>query len=350
MKTLSNIFWTLVVLSIGMVWTSCSVQPHNRPADEGRNKAVIDLQKANNGKTDELSSTKRTRIAAATKKNSRKRTSVIKKASAAPPAVKTETETRIADAGPNAAANESESQTETVVRETRVREAEPMPETQVREAEPVRATTEVVRLSERMGPERSSEYLLGFGDVIEVKFFNTPEYNETIAVRPDGYISLQRLGDVYVAGKSTTELDEEITRGYGEVLQNPDITILVRQFGGQQCYVMGEVERPGLISMAKGMTLMRAIAAAGGPKKTAKMSSVILIRSEDLKKAEATRRDLSFGHLSNHMEADLAVHPYDVIYVPKTFVANVGAFMSQIYDIVIPPFDAWARYEFWYKN
>ncbi len=339
MKTLPNILWTLAVLSIGMAWTSCSVQPHNRPADEGRNKAVIDLQKANNGKTDELSSNKRTRVAQAAKKNSRKRTSVIKKAPAAPPEVKTETETRIADAGPHAALSESESQTETVVREARVREAEP-----------VRTTTEVVRLSERMGPERCSEYLLGFGDVIEVKFFNTPEYNETIAVRPDGYISLQRLGDIYVAGKSTMELDEEITRGYGEVLQDPDITVLVRQFGGQQCYVMGEVERPGLISMAKGMTLMRAIAAAGGPKKTAKMSSVILIRSEDLKKAEATRRDLSFGHLAEHMESDLAVNPYDVIYVPKTFVANVGAFMSQIYDIVLPPFDAWARYEFWYKN
>lgn len=339
MKTFPKILWTLAMLSIGMVWTSCSVQPHNRPADEGRNKAVIDLQKTNNGKTDELSSNKRTRVAKATKKNSRKRTSVVKKAPAAPPEVKSETETRFAEAGPRATMSESENRTETVVRETRVREAEP-----------VRTTTEVVRLSERMGPERSSEYLLGFGDVIEVKFFNTPEYNETIAVRPDGYISLQRLGDIYVAGKSTVELDEEITKGYSEVLQNPDITILVRQFGGQQCYVMGEVERPGLISMAKGMTLMRAIAAAGGPKKTAKMSSVILIRSEDLKKAEATRRDLSFGHLAEHMEADLAVNPYDVIYVPKTFVANVGAFMSQIYDIVLPPFDAWARYEFWYKN
>jgi len=339
MKTLPNVLWTLAVLSIGMAGTSCSVKPHSRPADEGRNKAVIDLQNANSGKTDELSSNKRTRIAAAPKKSSRKRTSVVKKAPAASPAVRTETEARIAEAGPNARVSESESQTETVVRETRVREAEP-----------ARSTAEVVRLSERMEPERGSEYLLGFGDVIEVKFFNTPEYNETIAVRPDGYISLQRLGDVYVAGKSTTELDEEITRGYGEVLQNPDITILVRQFGGQQCYVMGEVERPGLISMAKGMTLMRAIAAAGGPKKTAKMSSVILIRSKDLKKAEASRRDLSFGHLAEHMEADLAVHPYDVIYVPKTFVANVGAFMSQIYDIVLPPFDAWARYEFWYKN
>ncbi|NLP10730.1 hypothetical protein GX408_10085 [bacterium] len=339
MKILSNTCWTLVVLSIAMGGTSCSVKPHSRSADVGRNKAVIDLQSSNSGKTDELSSNRRTRIAAAAKKSSRKKTSVVKNTSAAPPAVKTETEARVAVAGPNAGVSESEGQTETVMRETRVRKAEP-----------AAATTEVVRLSERMGPERSSEYLLGFGDVIEVKFFNTPEYNETIAVRPDGYISLQQLGDIYVAGKSTTELDEEITRGYSEVLQNPDITILVRQFGGQQCYVMGEVERPGLITMAKGMTLMRAIAAAGGPKKTAKMSSVILIRSEDLKKAEATRRDLSFGHLSKHMEADLAVNPYDVIYVPKTFVANVGAFMSQIYDIVIPPFDAWARYEFWYKN
>jgi polysaccharide biosynthesis/export protein len=308
----------VMAMVVAGLLSSCSVKPHSSRAGQSRNKAIIDLQKSESVKAEESKADKRTKVAAVPRKNNKRNSSGSRK-------VEPVKEQAVAKVETESAINMDE------------------------KAKPP-ASAKVVQISEQINPSRSAEYRLGYGDVIEIKFFNTPEYNETVAIRPDGFISLQRLSELYVTGKTTSEINREITQAYSEVLQNPEVTVFVRQFGGQQCYVMGEVEKPGIITVTKGMTLMRAIAAAGGPKKTAKMSSIILIRSEDLKKAEASRLDLSFGHLSKHMETDLAISSYDVIYVPKTFIADVGAFMSQIYDIVLPPFDAWARYEFWYKN
>jgi polysaccharide biosynthesis/export protein len=356
-----------------MLWVSaCTVKPHNTRTSQGSNKAIIDLQKPDQAAVADAKSDKRTRVATRDAKNGRSRsngkkanngkkndaakTASTQSAKAQPPASAPTASASAATAPGTSASRTSASAatskpTAAPAKPVVMAKVDDKPK-QVIIEEPVKpqASQQVVQLSQQMNSGRPAEYLLGYGDVVEVKFFYTPEYNETVTIRPDGYIALQRVGDIYVAGKTAAELDQYITTTYSEILQNPDVTVLVRQFGGQQCYVMGEVEKPGTIDVAKGMTMMRAIAAAGGPKKSAKMSSVILIRSTDLKKAEASRIDLSFGHLAKRMESDLPISAYDVIYVPKTFVADVGAFMSQIYDIVIPPFDAWARYEYWYKH
>ncbi len=199
-------------------------------------------------------------------------------------------------------------------------------------------------------PETPAEYRLGYGDVVEVKFFNNDQYNETVPVRPDGRISLQRVGDVYVVGMSPSELDKIVTDIYGEILIQPDVTVFVREFGGQQCYVMGEVEKPGSYAITKGMTLMRAIATAGGPKNSAKLGSVLLIRGDESQKAEVRRVNLELSSLAADIERDVTVQAFDVIYVPRTFVADVNAFVSQFYDVILPPLDIYTRYKYWYSR
>ena len=195
-----------------------------------------------------------------------------------------------------------------------------------------------------------AEYRLGYGDVVEVKFFSNDQYNETVPVRPDGRISLQRVGDVQVVGMSPSELDKIVTDVYGEILIDPDVTVFVREFGGQQCYVMGEVEKPGSYAITKGMTLMRALATAGGPKSSAKLGSILLIRGDENQKAEVMRVDLELSSLTNNLERDVPVRAFDVIYVPRTFVADVNAFVSQFYDVILPPLDIYTRYKYWYSR
>ena len=204
--------------------------------------------------------------------------------------------------------------------------------------------------AEQKSTAKLSEYRLGYGDVVEVKFFNHSEYNELVSVRPDGMISLQRIGDIPVVGMTPSELDEIVTKAYEEILINPDVTVFVREFGGQQVYVMGEVDKPGSYAVQKGMTLLRAIAQAGGPKPTAKMNSIILIRGDGDSNAEVTRLDLEFEALSKNMKNDMPVQAYDIIYVPRTFIADMNNFVSQLYDIILPPFDVWSRYQYWYSR
>lgn len=190
----------------------------------------------------------------------------------------------------------------------------------------------------------TSDYRLGPDDVIDVKFFNNEKYNETVKVRPDGRISLQRVGDVDVKGLSISDLDEIITRAYGEILVDPDVTVILRESGGYLCYVMGEVENPGSYSVTKGMSILRAIATAGGPRHTAKMSSIILIRSDNSSNLHAERIDLHASNLKALLENDHPIQPYDLVYVPKTFVSDLDVFVSQIYRIVMPPLDLVSRW------
>ncbi len=195
--------------------------------------------------------------------------------------------------------------------------------------------------------EEEREYRLGFGDVLEVRFFNNPEFNAEVTVRPDGRITLQRIGDVRVTDMTPMELARLISQKYAEILLEPEVTVTVKQFGGNTVYVLGEVRNPGSYLVQRNMTLLRAIASAGGPTNEANLSSVMLIRMLDEKRVSAVRSDLTQALARKDISPDLEVRPYDIVYVPKTFIGNIRAFMTQVYDTVIPPLDLYARSVFW---
>lgn len=186
------------------------------------------------------------------------------------------------------------------------------------------------------------EYRLGFGDVLDIRFFNSTRFDQTVTVRPDGRISILRLGDVYVDGMTPSQLDSIITAKYAEIIVNPDITVIVREFGAYQVYVLGEVNRSGGIALRREMTLLQAIAAAGGPNNHAKLSSVMLLRRNGEGQMDALRIDLSKS-LSGEAASDLPVQAQDIIYLPKTFVASASVFLRQVYDGVLPPVDSYLR-------
>lgn len=186
-------------------------------------------------------------------------------------------------------------------------------------------------------------YRLGFGDVLEIKFFNNRDFNETVPVRPDGRIAIEKVGEIEVAGKTPAYVDSVVTVIYSQFVRSPEVTVIVREFGNNQVYVFGEVNSPGKFAIAQEMTLVQALASAGGPKDTAKLNSVLVIRRDSNGRPAASRVDL--WKLAEHPEdgPNAAVQPLDVIYVPRTFIANVSSFMTKLYDSVIPPFDAYLR-------
>jgi polysaccharide export outer membrane protein len=194
------------------------------------------------------------------------------------------------------------------------------------------------------------EYRLGFGDVVEVKFFNNDRFNETVRVRPDGRISLERVGDIFVAGMTPSQLDNLITQTYAEIIQNPDVTIFVREFGGYQVYVLGEVNNAGGHVIQRNMTLLQAIAAAGGAKNSASLGSVMLLRSEDGENVQAYSIDVDEwldGETANLPLALRYVRPRDIIYVPRTFIASASTFLKQVWDGLIPPVNVYLQALLW---
>lgn len=203
--------------------------------------------------------------------------------------------------------------------------------------------TDPSRQSEPVFPP---EYSLGFGDVVEIKFFNNERFNETVAVRPDGRITLEKMGDIPVIGMTPLQLDSLITVTYAEFVRSPEVTVFVRQFGSYQVYVLGEVNLPGGYPIQQNMTIMQAVAVAGGAKETAKLGCVMILRRGEGESVNAVKVDLASvikGANGVISLDDFYVQGQDVIYVPKTFIASASAFLKQVYDGLLPPVDIYLR-------
>lgn len=193
------------------------------------------------------------------------------------------------------------------------------------------------------------EYRLGYGDVIEIKFFNNSQFNETVSVRPDGRISMEKVGDILVADKTPNELSEIINSIYAKIIINPEVTVIVRNFGSYQVYVLGEVNKPGAIPMQRNLTVLQTLAHAGGQKESASLKSIILLRRMANGKVVGKRIDLSGPRANTVQLNDTFVHANDIIYVPKTFIANVNTFIDQATSGIIKPLDIYLQAA-WYSR
>ena len=87
---------------------------------------------------------------------------------------------------------------------------------------------------------------LGPGDVLEIKFYYSPQLNETVTVLPDGTISLQLAGIIQVQGKSQKLLQQHLADLYAEHLKYPEVTVIVRSLYSRRVYVGGEVITPAV--------------------------------------------------------------------------------------------------------
>jgi protein involved in polysaccharide export with SLBB domain len=180
------------------------------------------------------------------------------------------------------------------------------------------------------------EYLIQTGDQLEIKFFYNPELNEQVIVRPDGRISLQLASDVTAAGLTPAQLTDSLVKSYEKELANPGIAVIVRSFSSQRVYVDGEVNKPGMVNLAGPLTVLQSIAEAGGFKNTAKTSQVLVIRKTNDNKPLAIAVNLDDVRNAAEGSRDIQLAPYDIVYVPKSAIANVNQFVDQYIRQNIP--------------
>ncbi len=187
------------------------------------------------------------------------------------------------------------------------------------------------------------EYRIGILDELEIRVQFHERLNETAKVRPDGRITLQEIGEIYVLGLTATEVDHLVSEAYEKNIHAPEVTVFVRNFANRSIYVLGEVEKPGRIDLVPNMTVLQALAASGGSIKGAKLNSVVVLRPASNGQLQALRLDLNRKAIQNGQAQDQILLPQDLVYVPKTAIANVNEFLTQIYDGLFPPFDIYFR-------
>ena len=173
------------------------------------------------------------------------------------------------------------------------------------------------------------------GDVLDIKFYYAPELNESQAVRPDGKIFLQLIGEVDVLGKTPGELKEELVQGYAGQLRKPEIAVIVRSLSNRRVYVGGDVLRPGLIDIPHPITALEAIMQAGGfDYRRAEVSNVVIIRHKDGKRYGCA---LDFtGALSGKEFQPFFLEPQDIVYVPRNKISQVGLWIDQYINQIVP--------------
>jgi len=140
-------------------------------------------------------------------------------------------------------------------------------------------TKEAVPIEERLPPPKPGEYVISPGDLIEVTVYEEPDLSRTVKVSPSGDISYPLLGRMKLAGLSISQVESKFRRFLDrEYLVNSQVTVFVREYG--KVSVLGSVNKPGAYELKDNLTLLDAIALAGGFKEVADLTNVKVIRTE----------------------------------------------------------------------
>ncbi|HKC83026.1 MAG TPA: polysaccharide biosynthesis/export family protein, partial [bacterium] len=184
-------------------------------------------------------------------------------------------------------------------------------------------------------PEPGPNYRIQLGDELHVRFTYQPEMNEQVPVRPDGRISLVATGEIDAVGRTPSELERVIVERTSGHLRNPEVTVIVTKLGEQRVYVGGEVLSPGYIPLRVGMTPLQAVLERGGFKTTAKRESVLLMTPGADGRFSAARIDLK-QVADDGVPERVRLHPNDVLYVPRTWIADMNIVVDQYIRGLIP--------------
>jgi polysaccharide export outer membrane protein len=194
-----------------------------------------------------------------------------------------------------------------------------------------RASMDSAQQPVKMGPAvRNPRYLLRASDLLQITFPITPEFDQSVAVQPDGYISLRGIGDLYIAGRSLPELSEMLHKAYSGFLHDPVINIELRDFEKPYFTAGGEFGRPGKYELRGDTTVAEAVAIAGGFTDKAKHSEVLVFRQVTGGWQEAKRLNVKQMLTKGNLGEDVHLRPGDLIYVPKNGLSKIREFIPNM--------------------
>lgn len=127
-------------------------------------------------------------------------------------------------------------------------------------------------------PPSVAGYTLGPGDVLDVRFWGFEDLSAQAVVRPDGFISLPLINEVEALGSTPGELAERVAALASAYVEEPAVTVIVREIHSRQVYITGEVATPGRYELGGATTVLQLIALAGGLTEFADTDGIVVIR------------------------------------------------------------------------
>lgn len=158
-----------------------------------------------------------------------------------------------------------------------------------------------------------------------------------VQLRPDGRISIARLGDVQAAGYSLDELVHTIQQRCEGLIHNPvEISADVLKATGGRIYVGGEVNQPGVYPLEGAPSALQAVLMANGLKDTSRLNNVIVLRRNPNGKPYVFNTNLRVALTRGHTDNDILLRPFDTVYVPRKTISKLNLFVEQYIEEIVP--------------
>ena len=126
----------------------------------------------------------------------------------------------------------------------------------------------------------SADYRLAAGDKLRIEVYKDAQLSQSLQVRPDGKITLPLVGDLPAAGRTSIELRDAIAASLTDYMKNPTVTVIVVETTPQVVYVTGEVTKPGPVTISGPLSILQALAMAGGFTDFANRKEILILRNE----------------------------------------------------------------------
>lgn len=162
----------------------------------------------------------------------------------------------------------------------------------------------------------SDQYRISSGDFLEIVTWKEPDLTKEVVVRIDGMITFPLLGDIEAKGRTPMELKDAIQSRLQDYLKDPLVTVTVKNAESQRFYIIGEVNNTGVHPMNKPLTLLQALALAGGFTEWANKKEILVIRDENGKENVKTINYYDLINEKGLLHRNVWIEANDTIVVP----------------------------------
>lgn len=189
---------------------------------------------------------------------------------------------------------------------------------------PTKTTTDTVPVTSEVSKgiaqvRQSSSYTLQPGDLVEIKVFMEDDMDRTLRISSGGSITYPLVGNIQIAGYTIEQAENRMNDALRTYFKNPQVSMLIKEYGNKNVYVLGQVAKPASIEIPpeKPLTVLEAITSAGGFTDVAAVSKVRVLRMEDGKQ-KTIDVDVTQITKQGNKSMDIALQPGDVVFVPQS--------------------------------
>jgi polysaccharide export outer membrane protein len=166
------------------------------------------------------------------------------------------------------------------------------------------------------GAATPPDYVIGPNDVLTLVFWRDKDMSGDVSVRPDGKISVPLVNDVQAAGLTPDQLRQQLTTAAAKYLQDPTVTVVVKEINSRKVFITGQVSKPGPYALSGPMTVLQLIAMAGGLLEYANAKNIVIMRTDESGRSVSFAFNYKDVTKRKNEKQNIELKPGDTVIVP----------------------------------